>query len=429
MIKRKINNSQNNQGQEEFEINDLHTERDFKNLSKKNLEEIYSKVLKNLDDVKANLSQIESRIDCLKEKNNVAESENISLNNDFTERKNYTRNLEFLIMLILELTCKTDRNSWLNSAQNANTLPDLDLKLHNQELSTISRFASNTDKAFLLKSLIENCDDEVVKSMVVKCLDKYQLKLEDIDITISKKSKPGINISYSHYSTASENSPAHIGEIPAKLPTATKSDFFSETKGKNQIGTELKCKIKHVDSNESQMNNKSVASPTSIISTNDCIFTVNSIIRPAQNKAQTGTNYRRRKTEGESMNSLDASAGDLNLNQNEKDTMFEEVNGVTHFLISSPSMSPQRIKKYDSNINFNQEQHENILRTTSANSINPIFFNSNYSPRSINNNNSNNITSNVRTVCNNQPKYNPENFFSFSEENNTNPSLLNYKHN
>jgi len=109
--------------------------------------------------------------------------------------------------------------------------------------------------------------------------------------------------------------------------------------------------------------------------------------------------------------------------------MFEEVNGVTHFLISSPSMSPQRIKKYDSNINFNQEHNENILRTSHTNSINPIFFNSNYFP-SIINNNSNNINSNViRSVCYNQPKYNPENFFSFSEENNTNPSLFNYKHN
>jgi len=106
--------------------------------------------------------------------------------------------------------------------------------------------------------------------------------------------------------------------------------------------------------------------------------------------------------------------------------MFEEVNGVTPFLISSPNMSPPRLKKLDS-ITSHYDLSENFRN---GNPNNPIFFNyNNFTGQGYNNTN-NFINQGKRNVCINQPQYNPETFFTFCEDNtNSNLSFLNKKNN
>ena len=59
MIKRKININQNNPNADYLDLLEIHQDRDFKNMSKKNLEEVYSKVLKNLDELKSRKDEME----------------------------------------------------------------------------------------------------------------------------------------------------------------------------------------------------------------------------------------------------------------------------------------------------------------------------------------------------------------------------------
>ena len=125
---------------------------------------------------------------------------------------------------------------------------------------------------------------------------------------------------------------------------------------------------------------------------------------------------------------MEICTGDLNLNRKEKESMFEEVNGVTPFLISSPNMSPARIKRFDS-MNTNNEYNETLYRPTATALISPYSINNNYSVAP-SNSSLNNIHNNQhKYVYYNQPKYNPENFFSFCDDSINSSNLLNKKHN
>jgi hypothetical protein len=436
MIKRKINVNQNNPNAEDLDFLELAQERDFKNLSKKNLEEVYSKVLKNLDDIKSRQSDIEFKIDTVKEKNEIALNENESLKKDFEERKNYTKNLEFLIILILELTASTERNQ-VNSpgsvnaefneniCSNSNSLSDLVFRNDNERLDSISKLMTYNDKAYVLKNLIENCNDALIKSMVTTCLEKYNLKLEDLDISISKKSKPEFKYTSTKPLSTTDNSPAQIKENSQKLIGDNNYDMFSDNKQDKPTGKGYQYKFKFGNGGDLNLNSGNISTPTSILSTNECIFGVgNKIITPNQPRTPTGNYLKRKKNEDQGGSGLEICSGDLNLNQKEKDSMFDEVNGVTPFLISSPNMSPARMRRFDS-MNLNNECNENLYRPTPTASINPIFFNNNYTVGPSHNS----IQINPHKSVYNQTKYNPENFFSFCEDNLNSSSLLNKKHN
>jgi hypothetical protein len=445
MIKRKINNSQNNQCPDDLDLINLHQEKDLKNLSKKNLEDIYSKVLRNLEEIKSKQKEIESRIEVEKEKNESALNENISLKNEFTEKKNYTKNLEFMIILILELTASTEKSSRLISVNNQScenttkissnlgSLSELVFGNGNEPLNSVSRSLNDNNKAIVLKNLIENCNDAVIKSMVIQCLEKYNLKLEDIDMSISKKSKPCFKYNYSQAISTTDNSPAQIRENQKKFQTDNKYETSEDSKRQHKQSNDSQRKIKLENGYDINLNSAKFSSPESMLSTNDCIFGIsNKIVPPIQQKTPTGKDYKKKRNQYQGSNALETCTGDLNLDQKEKDSMFEEVNRVTPFLISSPGMSPPRLKKLDS-LTLQNDQNDNLLKTATTNTINPILFNyNNFTGGSYNNNNNFNnfINHGIRNICVNQTKYNPEAFFSFCDDNsNSNTSFLNKKHN
>lgn len=441
MIKRKINNNQNNQCQDDLDYIDLNLEKDFKNLSKKNLEDIYTKVLKSLDEIKNKQNEIESNIEITKEKNQMALNEYSTLKNEFTEKKNTTKNLEILIILILELTASSERNSGFTKLNNTsietrgksyskiNSLSELVFKNGNDSLTPDCRFLNESDIALVLKNLIENCNDAVIKSMVVKCLDKYNIKLEDIDISICKKSKPNQRYTFFQSLSTTDNSPTQMRENPKKLPLESKSEKSIEGKRQYVYTNEHQNKIKLANGYDLNLNSANLSSPDSMLSTNDCIFGIgNKVIAAIHSKPPT-SNIKKKRSEDHRGTDFYACTGDLNLNQKEKDSMFEEVNGLTPFLISSPNMSPPRLKKLDS-MTSQSDPHENF-RYSASNSINPIFFNNSTYTGGYNNNNINNFINNgIRNVYSNQSKYNPENFFSFCEDNtNSNANFFNKKDN
>jgi hypothetical protein len=440
MIKRKININQNNPNADYLDLLEIHQDRDFKNMSKKNLEEVYSKVLKNLDELKSKQSEIEFKIDTVKERNDFALTENDSLKTEYAERKDHTKNLELLIILVLELKASTDRNRVKfpgskeaklneNIYSNSKSISEFSLKNENQSLDTISKSFTDEEMGYIMKDLVENCNDSVLKSMVTRCLEKYNLNLEDLDISIYKKSKPETKFTYSGPISTTENSPAQIKENSQKFISDNTLDMFSENKRDQPFENACKNKFKFGSGSDLNINSGNISTPTSIQSTNECIFgTGNKNISTSHPKAGTGNYDRRKKNEDQGCSNLEICTGDLNLNRKEKESMFEEVNGVTPFLISSPNMSPARIKRFDS-MNTNNEYNETLYRPTATALISPYSLNNYYSVVP-SNSSLNNIHNNQhKYVYYNQPKYNPENFFSFCDDNINSSNLLNKKHN
>lgn len=440
MIKRKININQNNLNADYLDLLEIHQERDFKNMSKKNLEEVYSKILKNLDELKSKQTEIEFKIDTVKQRNDFALVENDSLKTEYEERKNYTKNLELLVILVLELTAFPDRNrvkfsGSMEEKLNENiyfkskSIAEFSFKNENESLDTIIRSFTDEETGYVLKDLVENCNDSVLKNMVIRCLEKYNLNLEDLDISICKKSKPETKFTYSRPISTTENSPAQIKENSQKFIGLNNLGMFSENKGDQPIENTSQNKFKFASGSDLNLNSGNISTPTSIQSTNECIFGMgNKIISTSHSKAATGNYNRGKKNEDQGCSNLEICTGDLNLNQKEKDSMFEEVNGVTPFLISSPNMSPARIKRFDS-ININNEHNEVLYRPTTTASISPYSLNNNYSVVPSYSSMNNNPNNQHKYIYYNQPKYNPENFFSFCDDNIISSNILNKKHN
>jgi hypothetical protein len=69
MIKRKINNHHYS-STDDTELSEIfRDEKDFRNLSKKNLEEVYKNLLKNIDELTKRQGELEGKIENLSKKN------------------------------------------------------------------------------------------------------------------------------------------------------------------------------------------------------------------------------------------------------------------------------------------------------------------------------------------------------------------------
>jgi len=224
-------------------------------------------------------------------------------------------------------------------------------------LNNLSTTISDDEKALFLRNLLENSSDNVMRSIVEKCLDKYNLKLEDINLSINcKKLNNGNqnNIFPNQIpNTQNNNNNFQTTKIPSSMTIFANPNNNSNNNLNNNINT--------IQTNSTGDPTSNLASPTSILSTTDRHIENNN----CNNQAHL-LNYKRKRSDStlfhsnslheQQINNNSASKQenpiesntDLNLNQKEKENMFEEVNELTPHLISDPmnmTMSPPRFKK------------------------------------------------------------------------------------
>jgi hypothetical protein len=89
MIKRKINKNYSfNNNTEDTDLSDIFKEeKDLRTLSRKNLEDIYGNLLKNIDDLTKRQSELENKIDFLNKKNEDYVCKNKSISEELVLKK------------------------------------------------------------------------------------------------------------------------------------------------------------------------------------------------------------------------------------------------------------------------------------------------------------------------------------------------------
>lgn len=328
MIKRKVNNNRKN-SLEDSDFSDYQSEwRGGNNISssshnphsKKNIEEIYTDLVKNLEEVGKKQKELELKASLIEKKNDSFVNENLRLTHEMKEKRAYTKNLEIVIYFIFELMMKkrgvreTDTASTRLNAEDDKLYEDLSsliIKNPDFDLTHINSMIEDDEKANLMRNLMENINENVLKTVIENSLQKYGLTMDDINLTISKKG----------------------------MSQSSLSQFIQELNNCHNC----EKKLKKLPSYDFETN---LSSPTSLISTTDLLRSLS-----AKSKSSTPTNFTstllniKRKRTDESIGEF--GSGNLNLNQKEKETFFDEITGLTPQLISSPNMSPARAKKSD----------------------------------------------------------------------------------
>jgi hypothetical protein len=89
MIKRKVNNNHAfNSTVDDTDLSDIFKdEKELRHLSKKGLEEIYSNLLKNIDDLTKRQSELEGKVESLTKKNEDHVTKNKVMSEDLANKK------------------------------------------------------------------------------------------------------------------------------------------------------------------------------------------------------------------------------------------------------------------------------------------------------------------------------------------------------
>ncbi len=330
----KLNQKESLEDSEFSEICELKT----KATPKKSLEDIYYAVLKSLDEVSKKQTELEVKIEIIDSKNDNFIEENEAITHEIEEKKNYTKNLEVLIILILEYAMKiqkedmisatgdyfkeiqpikNEKNSNSNSISNSNSLLSFNASIGEEE------------KAGLLKSLMDHMGEDMVRKILDKTLIKNNLKFEDINLKMLRKAS----------ATPSESN--------------INSNFTSATKTNQTIQKTF------------ELCETNVSTPTSLLSNTDCIFRSNIIISKS---SLLGTKRKRTEDSKDGNNEYESNS----FNNKEKDSMFEEITRLTPCMITSPDMSPSKRKKNE----FNYATSSNIfmMNQKSSCTFNPDSF-------------------------------------------------------
>lgn len=289
LIKRKVNIHTRRSSLEEDPYGDL-PEREARAKPKKGIEDIYASVLRTLEDLARKQTELEAKVDLIEENNSNLVEENNQITEEIDEKKNYTRNLETLILLILEYAAKAKKEECDGQITPKTFLPDERKRIVNKFIikdgtSLESLAGEEEDKASLLRTLIE----EMSENPYTKNLTK-NVQLKDF---IDKSSRDANCLSF----------------VPG-----------------NEMFLEL-CDTKL---------SSSVSSPTSFNS--ECIFAHS--LRPCKlNFLST----KRKRTDDSKEG--DYESGMVNFTSKNKDSLFEEITRLTPCLISSPPGSPRKNRK------------------------------------------------------------------------------------
>jgi hypothetical protein len=377
LIKRKVNNS-NRRSSIESDFSEI---QESKVSPKKSLEDVYLNVVKSLDEVSQRQRELENKINAVENKNKNFIEENDLLSLEVAEKKTYTKNLEVLIILILEYLMKknetatgnylfelknenlkntknfeevgkpqnNNENLSLNSDQiiqnsnvkTLNSLCSLSSKIlskdPNATLTSLSESINEEEKNNLLKNLIGDINDDVFKNILEKNFIKKELNINDSNFPLKPHSKKCLT-------EGATSASSNINTTPTT--------------------------IKHFECDTS------MSTPTSLLSPND-IFKANLNLK--LNKFPI-LSAKRKRTDESGVYEFDSGA--INLNLKEKDSMFEEMTRLTPCMMSSPILSPR--KRVDS---------------LSRKNLNLFFLEG---------------TSNIFTTHKSSMNYNPDSFYGFS---------------
>lgn len=332
LIKRKVNNSLR-RSSIESEFSEV---QECKISSKKSLEDVYLNVVKSLEEVSQRQSELEIKIISVENKNKKFIEENDLLTRESSEKKSHTKNLEMLIILILEyLMTKKETtisnylfeyknqknidecgkpNNNLSSCVNSerinfdskfpalnNSLCSLSskflLKNPNITLTSLAESINDDEKNNLLKNLICEIKDDVFINLLDKNFIKKDINKNEINVSLKSKSKKT-------FSERATSASSNINTTPNTI-----KNYDCET---------------------------NMSTPTSLLSPND-ILKGNMNLKI--NKFSI-LNTKRKRTDEFEVYELNSS-GAINLNLKDKDSMFEEITRLTPCMITSPVMSPR----------------------------------------------------------------------------------------
>ena len=317
LIKRKVNINNRRSSMEE-EVFSNQPERESRVKPKKNLEDIYSTVAITLEDLNRRQTELEGKIESMEQKNDALAEVNEQVTEDLAEKKNYTNNLETLVLVILDQAARSKQED--GSSTSLNLTRNF---LFNQDgsLSTLASSMGEEQKASIVKSLINLMIEE-------KCPQK------NIQIFLQDKN---------NFSTECENENLN-------------------TKGLNDVREANNSYSMPRRDKFQELCETNVSSPTSLLSSNECIFNVNSMSSMRTYKHPLLSSKRKRTDE--SKDGLDLEAGSFDLSIKNKDSLFEEMTRLTPCLISSPTLSPKNKKSFQHSICLINLGHSNIFSTT-----------------------------------------------------------------
>jgi hypothetical protein len=286
-IKRKVNSANRKSSLDEDGFYEM-PERELRTRPRKNLEDIYSSIENTFEELNKRQEDLESKLDSMGKRNEVLEQENDQMDSELCEKRNYLNKLEALIFLIM------DRYA----SEYDGSLTSLSKKILPEEMSSLNSLVSSLEpdkKVSLVQTLfnqLNTCPNIIDYGKLKKLVKQKHDENQNLEI------KESLDLKETIYSSP-----------------------------------------KHMDLCETN-----VSSPTSLLSTHECIFAtpstnLNSYITPL-------LSIKRKRTD-ESKDELET----VSFETKNKDSLFEEMTRLTPCLISSPTLSP-REKNLQSKIIF-----------------------------------------------------------------------------
>lgn len=333
LIKRKINTLHGSPLNDDGYVQEQ-SNQDKRNQNKKSLEDIYSNVLKHLDEVGTKQSELESKVDLLCKKNDDFVKDNKYMTEEVVERKSYAKNLELLIFILLDFVVshrEVNNNENINDIKQSENSDNVSnpagslctevVKHPKSSLTALAKFITDEEKAGFLSGLFHNSNNSVIRTLLDKTLEKYNLKLEDLIISLGRKKEDINNI----------NNVNNINNINIQNANKTQS-----------------IELARINLLESASTN--LSSPTSLTST-----------QPKDEDKQHSLLCTKRRRADAIFKPNDSL---MPMSNRHKENMFEEINSLTPCLISYPNMSPPRLKRGES-INFpdNNDNPHNLFNS------------------------------------------------------------------
>jgi len=169
-----------------------------------------------------------------------------------------------------------------------------------------------------------------MRRIVEKCLGKYNLKLEDINLSINCKQRGN-----GHPDNISKHQ-----TVFTPIAGDPNRHYHQKQHHTGNFSSPLLCSKRKRCNNIVHENPKKSASETE---------SEDKSVNSQPHQSQQG------------LPQQPQSNTDLTLNQKEKENMFEEVNQLTADIISSPRMSPPRFQKNESNLSMNTLQENELM--------------------------------------------------------------------
>lgn len=194
LIKRKINNNSNN-SPDDTELSEV-LRQEYETKSRNDNNDLkYFELLEMVNNLTKKQNDLETKIDKITKDNKDFINQIVEGSDEICTKRTYLQNVEMLILLLLE----SSRGNRVSST-----------------------FEKDEDKSLFLKDLLENMNENVIRTMLEKCLDKYKIKLRDINISLKQQNQSGLNLNTNNSTPTSATTDHKYGLLRLK-----RESFFS----------------------------------------------------------------------------------------------------------------------------------------------------------------------------------------------------------